>query len=275
MWTNQYKKLNNGVEIPVFGLGVFRAEPGAETENAVRYALEAGYRHIDTAAAYDNEESVGKGIKASGVKREDIFITTKLWNGDIRAGLERQAVEDSLRYLQTDYIDLYLIHWPVEGYMKSWHIMEQLYKEGKIRAIGVSNFHKHHLETLFNESDIVPAVNQIEIHPLLSQNELIEYCTSKGIAVEAWSPMGGAKGNLFDNAVINKIAADKGKTAAQIMLRWHLQRDTIVIPKSVKRDRIISNGDIFDFELTAEEMAAINSLNINHRFGSDPDNFNF
>lgn len=266
------KTLNNGVKIPIFGLGVFRS--ASETKDAVRWALEAGYRHIDTAKIYGNEADVAQGIKESGVDRKDIFITTKLWNDDMRQGKQREAFEKSLELLETDYIDLYLIHWPVkEAYKESWKIMEEYYKQGRIRAIGVSNFHKHHLEDLLSIAEVVPAVNQIECHPHLTQEPLFDYCREKGIALEAWSPLGGGK--LLSDPDIKKIAHKYGKTVAQLIIRWHIQRDTIVIPKSVHKDRIISNGDVFDFEISSEDMAAITAMNRNERVGSNPDKFDF
>jgi methylglyoxal/glyoxal reductase len=266
------KTLNNGVQIPIFGLGVFRS--AAETKDAVKWALEAGYRHIDTAKIYGNEADVAKGIKESGVDRKDIFITTKLWNDDMRQGKQREAFEKSLELLETDYIDLYLIHWPVkEVYKESWNIMEEYYKKGKIRAIGVSNFHKHHLEDLFTVAEVTPAVNQIECHPHLTQEPLVEYCIEKGIAVESWSPLGGGK--LLADPAIGALAEKYGRTVAQLIIRWHMQRDLIVIPKSVHKDRIISNGQVFDFEIADDDMEYITSMNQDRRVGSNPDTFTF
>ncbi len=270
------KKLNNGVEIPRIGLGVFRAKDGNETSNAVKWALEAGYRHIDTAAIYGNEESVGKGMKESGVPRKDIFLTTKLWNDDMRAGKQREAFEKSLKRLGTDYVDLYLIHWPVkEKYVESWLVMEKLYKEGHICAIGVSNFMPHHLDTLMEEATMVPAVNQVECHPRLTHVALKAKCDKLGIAFESWSPLGGQGGNLLTDAKLSEIGQKYGKTNAQVMLRWHLQSDFIVIPKSVHKDRIAANIDLYDFALTAEDMSAIGAMNTDHHFGAHPDTFNF
>jgi len=273
---NSKVKLNNGVEMPLLGLGVYLSEEGSETENAVVWALEAGYRHIDTAAVYGNEKSVGTGIKKSGVPREDVFITTKLWNGDMRRGRVREAFEESLRRLGTDFIDLYLLHWPVPGrFADSYLKIARLYEEGRIRAIGVSNFNEHHIDELLRETDIVPAVNQIECHPYLTQNPLIGYCREKGIAAEAWSPLGGSGARLLRDPLIEKLAQKYGRTPAQVILRFDIQKNIIVIPKSVRRERIISNSRIFDFELCAEDCAAIEGLNKNRRFGPDPDNFGF
>ncbi len=271
------KTLNNGVEIPRLGLGVFRAEDGEETANAVKWSLEAGYRHIDTAAVYGNEEGVGLGMRESGVDRKDIFLTTKLWNEDMRQSSQRSAFEASLKRLGTDYVDLYLIHWPVkEKYKESWMVMEELYREGKIRAIGVSNFLPHHLEDLLQVAKVVPAVNQVECHPLLSQKPLKEICDKYGIAFESWSPLGGSRdGNLTANADLANIGAQYGKTPAQVILRWHLQHDFVVIPKSVKQERIRENAALFDFELSNEDMAAIDGMNRDQRVGAHPDTFTF
>ena len=268
--------LNNGVAIPEIGLGVFMSHSGDETKNAVEWALEAGYTHIDTARIYGNEASVADGVKASGVKRSDVFITTKLWNQDIRDQITVQACERSLKLLDTDYIDLYLIHWPVDKREIAWAEMEKLLAAGKLRGIGVSNFQRHHLEELEKTWNIIPAVNQIETNPYFSNQELIDYCLSRGIAVEAWSPLGGSRNNnILDDDTLSAIGAKYGKSVAQVIIRWHLQRGLIVLPKSVHKERIVQNIDVFDFELTAEDMAAINGLNRNTRVGADPDNFNF
>lgn len=272
---NTTRKLNNGVEIPYLGLGVFQSKDGDETANAVRWAIEAGYRHIDTAAIYRNEESVGKGILESGIDRKDLFITTKLWNEDMRAGRQIEAFEKSLKLLKTDYVDLYLIHWPVEGFQKSWKAMEEIYASGRARAIGVSNFHEHHLKDLLSDAKVTPAVNQIESHPLLTQKPLIDYCEKHGIVCEAWSPLGGTGGNLLENQQLKALAGKYGKTVAQVILRWNLQRGVVVIPKSVHKDRIISNTKIYDFELTQEDIEAIEALNCGKRVGPDPESFNF
>lgn len=270
-------KLNNGVDIPVLGLGVFRSKDGEETIDAVKWALEAGYRHIDTAKVYGNEVSVGQGIKESGIDRKDIFITTKLWNDDIRSHRTLEAFNESLEKLDTDYVDLYLIHWPVDFRAEAYAEMEKLYEAGKIRAIGVSNFHKHHLQELEKTYHIVPAINQIESNPYFSNQELIDYCLEKGIAVEVWSPLGGLKGHdgILEDETIKKIAKAHDKTPAQVVIRWHLQRGVIVLPKSVHQSRINENLDVFNFKLTDEEMALMNGLNRNQRVGSDPDNFTF
>ncbi|MCX8131575.1 MAG: aldo/keto reductase [Clostridia bacterium] len=268
-------KLNNGIEIPQLGLGVFQTEEGEQTENAVKWSLKAGYRHVDAAKIYNNEKSVGKAIIESGVAREEIFVTDKLWNDDIIQRRTKEAFYESLEALQMEYIDLYLIHWPVKGLEEAWIEMEKLYAAGKIRAIGVSNFHKQHLERLEEVASIIPAINQIESHPLLNNQELIDYCKAKGIQVEAWSPLGGTGSDLLQNEKLKQIAAGYGKTAAQIVIRWNIQRDIIVIPKSVHENRIISNMDVFDFELSSEDMKMINEMNKNLRVGPNPDDFDF
>lgn len=272
---SQTKKLNNGVEIPLLGLGVYQVPQGAKTVEAVRGALKAGYRHIDTAAIYGNEQDVGVGMKQSGVAREEIFLTTKLWNDDMRKGRMREAFFESLKRLQTDYVDLYLIHWPVAGkYMDSWKALEELYAEKRIRAIGVSNFHKHHLEDILSIATVTPAVNQIERHPLLSQMPLIQYCEGLGIAIEAYSPLGGTGGTLLNNEVLQSIAKKYNKSPAQIALRWNVQQGIIVLPKSVHAERIIANAEI-DFMLSTEDIAEIDTLNRDERVSADPDHFNF
>ena len=245
--------LNNGVEIPRLGLGVFMMSDGEETESAVRTALEVGYRHIDTAKAYGNEASVGKAIRESGIPREDIFVTTKLWNAAMREGNEEEEFYASLRRLGFDYVDLYLIHWPVkEAYVRAWSIMEKLYDKGLIRAIGVSNFNPHHMETLERSATITPAANQIELHPFLTQDTVCAYFRGKGITLESWSPLG--RGALLNDPVIARIADRLNRTPAQVILRWHLQQDFIVFPKSVRRDRIIENAALFDFSVSSDEI---------------------
>ncbi|MDF2685506.1 MAG: glyoxal reductase [Clostridia bacterium] len=266
--------LNNRTSIPQFGFGVWQAQNGNEAEQAILWALRAGYRHIDTAAIYGNEESVGKAIRKSGIKREDLFITTKLWNQDMREHKQAQAFEVSLKKLNLDYVDLYLIHWPVAGAFKeSWKVMEGIYKSGETKAIGVSNFKKHHMEDLLSDCNVVPAVNQMEFNPLIQDNEILEFCKNKGIAFEAWSPLGS--GNLIKNKEIESIGKKYGKTGPQAILRWILQKGIIVFPKSVHEDRIKENADIFNFELSDADMHAFDSMNKNQRSGADPDTFNF
>lgn len=273
---NSCKELNNGQKMPVLGLGVFRSKDGEETYNAVRWALEAGYRHIDTAAVYGNEASVGRAIHDSGIPREELWITTKLWNTEIRNRNEEAAFAESLKKLGTDYVDLYLVHWPVredDGYLRVWEKMEQFYKEGRARSIGVSNYHVHHIESLLKIANVVPAVDQVECHPELTQVELVDYCASKGIAFEPWSPLGAGK--LLSHPVLSEIAAAHGKTTAQVILRWGLQRGFICIPKSVHKERIQSNAQFFDFELSDDEMQRIFALNADARVGADPETFTF
>lgn len=264
--------LNNGIKMPVLGLGVYKS--AESTKEAVLAALEAGYRHIDTAAYYFNEKEVGEAIRESGIPREEIFVTTKLWNDDQRTGCQKEAFEKSMENLQLEYLDLYLLHWPVgECYVKSWHILEGLKEEGRVKSIGVSNFHMNHLMDLMAHSKTVPAVNQIECHPYLSQKPLRSFCNKLGIQVTAWAPLGRAR--VFEDPVIRELALVYGKTPAQIILRWEIQSNMIVIPKSVHKERIISNSEIFDFELMAEDMAKMDRLNKDERFGPNPDTFDF
>ena len=265
--------LNNGVKIPQLGLGVFQM---TNTVDAVKWALLAGYRHVDGAAIYGNEEGLGHGVRLSGIPREEIFITTKLWNEDIRQGRVEEAFQASLDKLQTDYIDLYLIHWPAQGYEQAWLEMEKLYKAGKVKAIGVSNFHMHHIESLKKAgATVLPAVNQIESHPYLNNQMLIDACSEQGIKAEVWSPLGGSEALVLEDATLKQLAEKYGKSPAQIILRWDIQRGVIVIPKSAKQHRINQNIEIFDFELSDEDMSAINALNRDARVGPDPDNFDF
>lgn len=266
--------LNNQVKIPQLGLGVFLSHDGEETYNAVRWAIEAGYRHIDTAKIYGNEKSVGRAIHDSGIPREELFITTKLWNQDMREDRQAEAFHESLKLLGLDYVDLYLIHWPVAGkYAESWKVMEKLCKAGLSRAIGISNFYQQHLDTLMETAEIVPALNQIELHPLLVLPEVTSYFKSKGIAISAWSPLG--HGSLLSHPLLTKMAEGYGVTTAQLILRWHLQHGTVVIPKSIHKDRIISNKELYSFAIKAEDMAAVDALDQNRHTGADPETFNF
>ncbi|PWW42295.1 MULTISPECIES: aldo/keto reductase [Paenibacillus] len=266
--------LYNGVKMPWLGFGVFKVKDGEEVVEAVKTAIQAGYRSIDTAKAYNNETGVAQGIRESGIAREDLFITTKVWNGDQGYESTLAAFEASMERLELEYLDLYLIHWPVKGkYKDTWRALEKLHKEGRIRAIGVSNFQIHHLEDLMTDATIKPAVNQVELHPLLIQTELREYCSKHQIQIEAWSPLG--QGHLLEHPLLLEIAAKYSKSPAQVILRWDLQNGIVTIPKSVTPQRIRDNADLYDFELTTEEIERINQLNENKRFGSDPDNFNF
>ncbi|ATO49941.1 aldo/keto reductase [Brevibacillus laterosporus] len=265
--------LANGVVKPWLGLGVYKADDGAEVEQAIRMALEAGYRSIDTAAIYENEAGVGKAIRDSKIPREEIFVTTKVWNTEQGYESTLQAFDTSLQKLGLDYIDLYLVHWPVPGkYKETWRALETLYKKGLVRSIGVSNFHIHHLEDLLSVCEVKPMLNQIEMHPYLIQEELRQYCEQHGIYVEAWRPL--MRGNL-EVPLVQEMAERYQKTPAQIVLRWDLQHKVLVIPKSVRKERIIENAGLFDFELTDEDMAMLDSLNRDQRFGPDPDHFDY
>lgn len=270
--------LHNGIKMPWLGIGVFKVEEGPELVNAIKFAIKHGYRSIDTAAIYENEAGVGQaireGIKDAGISREELFITSKVWNSDLGYEATIAAYETSLKKLGLDYLDLYLIHWPVEGkYKEAWRALETLYKEGKIKAIGVSNFQVHHLKDLMLEAQVKPMVNQVEYHPRLTQKEVQTFCQNNEIQLEAWSPL--MQGQLLNDPILIEIAKKYSKTVPQIILRWDLQNGVITIPKSTKEQRIIENSNIFDFELLKEDMERINSLNQNHRVGPDPDNFDF
>jgi methylglyoxal/glyoxal reductase len=266
--------LSNGVAMPYFGLGVFEAPDNIETIRAIHWALEAGYRHIDTATLYMNEKSVGEAVRTSGLKRDEIFITTKVWNSDQGFQPTLDAFRRSLDLTQTDYIDLYLIHWPVRNkYIETWEALEELYHQKLTRAIGVSNFNIPHLQELVDRNGMVPMVNQVEFHPYLVQPELHTYCNRQLIQFEAWSPI--IKGKVNEIPVLINIGNKYNKTPVQVVLRWDLQKGVITIPKSVRKERIRSNAAIFDFELTAEEISSIDALNSHNRIGADPDNFNF
>ncbi|MGM0881266.1 MAG: aldo/keto reductase [Bacillota bacterium] len=265
--------LSNGVKMPWLGLGVWKVKDDGEVEKTVAAAIEAGYRGIDTAAAYNNEEGVGAGIRSSGIARDEIFVTTKIWNAHQGYESALTAFEDSRRKLGVDVVDLLLIHWPVKGkYTETWRALEKLYRDGYVRAIGVSNFQIHHLKDVFESGEIVPMVNQVEYHPLLSQQELHAFAKSNNIQLEAWSPL--MQGNL-DHRILAQIGEKYGKSPAQVVLRWDLQNGVVTIPKSTNPARLKENADIFDFTLTQEEIAQINAVNRNHRLGPDPDNFSF
>jgi len=269
--------LNNGVEIPQVGLGVWQAEEGAEVEHAVRAALDAGYRLIDTAAIYGNEVGVGKAIKASGLPREEVFITTKLWNANHAYENALHAFDESMRKLDCEYIDLYLIHWPLpmDGkFTQAWKALETLYNNKRVRAIGVSNFKPHHVDELLQGAETVPAVNQIELHPLFQQQATRTYCVEHGIAVESYSPLMRA-GEALEHPIITNLAQTYGKTPAQVILRWHVQHGFIVIPKSVTPARIQENIALFDFELAEHDMRAIDGMDREQRIGADPDTASF
>lgn len=270
--------LHNGVNMPWLGLGVFQVEEGSELIQAVKSAIAHGYRSIDTAAIYQNETGVGQAIKEAlqdnNLSREELFVTSKVWTADMGYEETIAAYEASLAKLGLEYLDLYLIHWPVKGkYKETWRALEILYKEGRVKAIGVSNFQIHHLEDVMKDAEIKPMVNQVELHPYLSQQALLSFCQEQGIQLEAWSPL--MQGQLLDQPVLKQIAAKYSKSVAQVIIRWDLQRGIITIPKSTKEHRIIENVDVFDFLLTEEDMNLINALNQDQRVGPDPDNFDF
>ncbi|MBR5979699.1 MAG: aldo/keto reductase [Oscillospiraceae bacterium] len=260
-----YAKLNNGVEIPMLGLGVFRTPDGEETINSVKWALEAGYRHIDTAKMYENEASVGEGIRQSGLKREDVFVTSKILPADIIAGKTAEGFDQTLEKLGSDYVDMMLLHFPMTDEMNiaAWKTMEEYYKAGKARVIGVSNYSNRQLQVILDMCEIEPAVNQFHIDPNNQDQERLDFCMSKGIYTEAASPFGGTgrTERVLGNPTIMELAEKLGKTPAQVVIRWNLQRGTIMIPKSTHKERIISNFDVFDFELSDEDMAVMASLN--------------
>ncbi len=267
--------LNNGQHIPQLGFGVFLVEPH-NTMAAVGTALKTGYRHIDTAEMYGNEKEVGAAISASGLDRSEVFVTTKLSNDAHRPDDARRAFDRSLQALGFDYVDLFLIHWPLPSrydgdYVSTWRTLEEFYRDGRARTIGVSNFQPHHLRRLHQECEIPPAVDQIEIHPYLTQDEVRRFCAEHEIAVEGWSPLG--RGRLLGDPTLDDIARRVGKTPAQVVLRWHIERGDIVFPKSVMPERIRENIDIFDFELSGADVEAITALNRNERTGPDPDKF--
>jgi diketogulonate reductase-like aldo/keto reductase len=269
--------LNTGAAIPQVGFGVFQV-PDDQTALAVSRALHSGYRHVDTAALYRNERSVGQAIEQSGIPRGDIFLTTKVWNTDHGHDRALRAFDASLSRLGLDYVDLYLIHWPVPAagrYVQTWKALEELYADGRARAIGVSNFEPAHLERLFAEADVVPAVNQIELHPYLAQRRLRELHAAHGIVTQSWSPIArGGQGGLLDDPVIAKVAGEHGRTPAQVILRWHVQHGLVPLPRSVNPARIAENLALFGWELTGGDMAAIDGLDRDGRIGPHPDTFN-
>ena len=261
--------LNNGVKIPILGLGVYQAEKGGETVQAVRTALDVGYRHIDTARIYENEGDVGRAVRESGLPREEVFVTTKLWNDDHGYDSTIEAFDESRRRLGFDYIDLYLIHWPVEGLrLESWRAMERLLERGLCRAIGVSNYTVKHLQELLAASSVIPAVNQIELSPFLYQRDLIEFCHNSGIRVEAYSPL--TQGKKLDHPTLVAVARKYGKTPAQILIRWAIEHRLVVIPKSVHRSRIVENADVFDFSIEPDDLATLDGLDEGFRTCWDP-----
>lgn len=268
------KQLSNGIEMPRLGLGVYKMTEPDIAIQAITAALDYGYRHIDTASLYANEKEVGDAIRASNVPRKDIFITTKVWNTDQGYDQTLRAFEKSLELLGMDYVDLYLTHWPVkETFVDTYRAIERLYDEKLIRATGVANHHAHHLEAIAAKANIKPMVNQIECHPRLTQFDLREYCEEQGIAITSWSPL--ARGRILEEPTLKRISTKYSKSTAQTIIRWHLQHDLIVIPKSENPSRIAENMDVYDFELSFEDMKNIDALNLNERTGKDPDNFSF
>ena len=266
--------LHDAIAIPQLGLGVFKSEPGPEVESAVATALELGYRHIDTAAIYKNEEGVGKAVAASGIDRDQIFITTKVWNSEQGYDTTLKAMDASLERLGLDYVDLYLVHWPKPEHTRdTWRAMEQLQAVGKARAIGVSNFLTHHLDQLAEHANVMPSINQIEFHPHLQSPDLVEYCDALGIVIEAWSPL--KQGQIVDDADLQIIADANGVSVPQVVLVWMLQRGIVTIPKSVTPSRIAQNADLYGFTLSDDEMAAIDAMDRDDRVGPNPDEIDF
>ena len=266
------KTLENGIEMPQFGLGVYKMTNPEETFESISLAIKTGYRAIDTAAIYENEKVTGEAVRHSRVPREELFITSKVWNTDQGYDQTLRAFEMSLEKLGLDYLDLYLTHWPIkEHYVETYRAIERLYDEKLIRATGVSNHHAHHLESIFVNANTLPMVNQIEVHPRLTQKPLREFCKQNNIAVTSWSPL--ARGGLLTEQTLQQIGYKYGKTPAQVVIRWHLQNDLIVIPKSVTPERIVENIEVGDFELSYEDIGIIDGLNLNERSGTNPDDY--
>ncbi|MET4705199.1 aldo/keto reductase [Frigoribacterium sp. UYMn621] len=269
--TSPLLAMNDGRDIPQLGLGVYKVAD-AEAARVVELAIDAGYRHIDTATLYNNERGVGDGVRASGVPRDEVFVTTKVWDDDHGFDKTRRAFDTSLELLGFDYVDLYLIHWPVPSkdlFVETWRALEAIKADGRVLSIGVSNFAPHHIDRLLAETETVPAINQVELHPWLPQREVRDFDASNGILTEAWSPL--ARGRLIGDRVLDAIAAKHERSAAQVVIRWHLQLGNVVIPKSVTASRITENFDVFDFELDAEDLAAIAGLESGVRTGMEPD----
>lgn len=267
-------QLSNGVEMPYMGLGTYKVDEGYELIEAIRTALKIGYRHIDTASLYANERGIGEAIALSGTPRNEIFITTKVWNSDQGYDSTLRAFHTSLEKLNSSYIDLYLVHWPVRGkFTETWRALETLYNEGKVRAIGISNFLQHQIEDLMQHAKIAPMVNQMEFHPYLVQQSLVDFCRSHNIQYEAWSPF--MQGKILGAAELQKIAQRYNKDVAQVILRWNLQKGVVTIPKSIKTERILSNSQIFDFVLNEVDMKLIDAMDRNQRIGAHPDTFDF
>lgn len=263
--------LNNGVEMPVFGLGTYQTSSGKEAENAVQWALEAGYRAIDTAALYGNEAEVGKVVRSGIVPRDDVFVTSKVWVNDLSYDGTKKAFNRTMKLMGFETLDLYLIHWPVNDWQGAWRALEEIYESGRVRAIGVSNFLQHHLEELFTLANIPPTVNQVELHPYLQLPDLRAFCHEHDIEVTCWAPI--MKGRVLEVPALVEIGERYGKNAVQVTLRWMLQVGLLTIPKSTKKSRIVSNADIFDFELSESDIERINGLDREHRIGIHPDRF--
>ncbi len=262
--------LNTGKEMPLLGLGTYRSSSGGEVENAISSAVSIGYRLFDTASSYKNEDGVGAGILGTGIPREEVFVTTKIWNNAQRIGNVEGAFERSLERLGMNYVDLYLVHWPVPGcYLDTWKVLEDIFRSGRAKAIGVSNFDEYQLDQLMSHSDIIPAVNQIEYHPLFNQDRIRRFCQANNIAVQAYAPL--ARGAYLNMDLMNRIAEKYHRSAAQVGLRWILQKGCAVIPKSSRDDRLLENSQIFDFELDPMEMESIDGLNENYRSASIPE----
>jgi methylglyoxal/glyoxal reductase len=271
---NDCAVLKNGVRMPWLGLGTWQTPDGKDVTNAVKWAVEAGYRHIDTAAAYGNEGGVGKGIRDCGVARDQLFITTKLWNAEHGYDSTLRAFDASCKKLGLETLDLYLIHWPVKGkYRDTWRAFEKLYKDKRVRAIGVSNFQVHHLQDVMSGCEVVPMVNQVELHPLLTQKTLRAFCAANDIRITAWSPL--MHGHMGESPVLSEMAKRLGRSPAQVLIRWDLQHEVVTIPKSTHQKWIVENTKVYDFSLSADDMAKLDRLNADKRFGPDPDNFNF
>ena len=272
-----YTLLNNGVKIPMLGLGTYRiGRTDDDVYNAIRTALDMGYRHIDTATLYENEAPIGKAIRESGIPREDIFVTTKLWGDDVLKNEIPQAFDQSMQLLDIGYVDLYLVHWPVKGKLVStWREMEKIYASDKAKAIGLSNHLQHHLEEILDEANVLPAVNQVEMHPYVVLNDLVDFCEENAIVCEAWSPLGSSKVPLLEEKILREMGDKYGKSPAQVVLRWNIERGVVAIPKSSHKERQAANLDIFDFKLTPEDVQLINSLDKNYRTGIHPDEIGF
>lgn len=271
--TVKYMELINEVKMPAIGIGTYKTGSDEETAHAVKFAIEAGYRHIDAAAFYGNEIGVGKGIKESGVKREDIFLVTKLWNDDHGYDKTMEAFNKSLERLQVEYLDLYLIHWPTKLNSETWRAFEELYESGKVRAIGVCNFKEGHLEELKESAKIMPMVNQVEVHPFNTRKKLREYCKVNNIQMVAWSPI--SRGRVLTNELLIKLSEKYSKTITQLVLKWHIQNGVVPIPKSSNEGRIKENFEVFDFEIAKEDMELIASLNEDKSVTAGPDNTTF